>query len=144
MQTMQGAQRTKSITRFCIFVGGNLVGWKSKKQEVISISSAESEYKAMAQATTELMWVTLLMLDLNVPNKCLMVMKSNNRATVFITNNLVFHEQTKHVEVDCHYIRDMIQRGHITTYAISSDNQVAAIFTKAIFFHLLVPMLFLI
>jgi hypothetical protein len=54
----------RSTTRYCSFLGGNLITWKSKKQSVVSRSSAEAEYRAMAQALCELMWIKHLLEEL--------------------------------------------------------------------------------
>ncbi|XP_050147281.1 uncharacterized mitochondrial protein AtMg00810-like [Malus sylvestris] len=91
----------KSTTGFCIFVGGNLVSWKSKKQSVITRSSAEAKYRAMA--TT---------------------------ASMHIASNLVFHERTQHNEVDCHYIREKVQSKIMQTRYTPSSCQFADLFTK--------------
>ncbi|XP_049931235.1 retrovirus-related Pol polyprotein from transposon RE1 isoform X2 [Nymphaea colorata] len=122
----------KSTTGFCVFIGSNLVTWKSKKQTVVATSSAESEYRAMAQATAEVMWVRSLMLDLTVEVPLPMQLLGDNKAALFIANNPAFHERTKHVEVDCHYTRDMIQTGFVSTSHISTTGQTADIFTKAL------------
>ena len=51
----------RSTTGYCVFVGGNLISWKSKKQSVVSHSSVESEYRVMTQTTCELIWVRNLL-----------------------------------------------------------------------------------
>ena len=120
----------KSTTGFSVFLGDNLISWRSKKQNVVSRSSAESEYRAMAQTAAELMWVRTVLHDLQVKVSSPMTMMCDNKAATYIANNPVFHERTKHIEVDCHYVRDMIQAGHITTKYLKSEDQVADMFTK--------------
>ncbi|KAM1862019.1 hypothetical protein ACFX14_002530 [Malus domestica] len=95
----------KSTIGFCIFVEGNLVSWKSKKQSVFTRSSAEAEYKAMATTTCELIWVKGLLSDLGFPSSQPMTLMCHNQAAMHIASNTVFHERTKHIEVECHYIR---------------------------------------
>lgn len=123
----------KSTTGFCMFVGGNLVTWKSKKQTVVARSSAEAEYRAMAAATSEINWLRLLLQELgfNSNNRATQLF-CDNQAAIQIASNLVFHERTKHIEVDCHFIREKILNKIIETPYIRSSDQLADIFTKAL------------
>ncbi|KAI5350897.1 hypothetical protein L3X38_003788 [Prunus dulcis] len=84
----------KSTTGYCTFVGGNLVTWKNKKQNVIAGSSAE--------------------------------------AAIHIAANPVFHERTKHIEADCHFVREKVQSNIIRTAFIRSNKQLADVFTKGL------------
>ena len=94
----------KSITGFCTFVRGNLVTWKSKKQSVVARSSAEAKYRVMALTAYELIWLKNLLLDLGFPHQQPMSLYCDNQAVMHIASNPVFHERTKHIEVDCHYV----------------------------------------
>ena len=85
----------KSTTGFCIFVGGNLVSWKSKKQSVIARSSAEAEYRAMATTACELIWLKGLLSDLGFPSSQPMTLMCDNQVAMHIASNPVFHERTK-------------------------------------------------
>ena len=98
----------KSTIGFCTFVGGNLVNWKSKKQSVVARSSTEAEYRAMASTACELIWLKSLLLDLGFSHKQHMSLHCDNQVAMHIASNLVFHEQTKHIEVDCHCIRNQV------------------------------------
>jgi hypothetical protein len=99
----------KSTTGYCTFVGGNLVTWKSKKQNVIARSSAEAEYRAMASTTSELIWIKQLLVELGINTREPMKMYCDNQTARHIASNPVFHERTKHIEVDCHFICEKIQ-----------------------------------
>ncbi|KAB2615107.1 hypothetical protein D8674_021695 [Pyrus ussuriensis x Pyrus communis] len=96
----------KSTSGHCTFVGGNLVTWKSKKQTVIARSSAEAEYRAMASTVCELIWLKGLLCDLGFPTTFPMSLFCDNQAAMHIASNPVFHEQMKHIEVDCHYVHE--------------------------------------
>ncbi|KAJ9542741.1 LOW QUALITY PROTEIN: hypothetical protein OSB04_029247 [Centaurea solstitialis] len=122
----------RSTTGYCVFVGGNLVSWKSKKQNVVSRSSAESEYRAMAQTTCELIWLRNLLSEIGFNQSKPMNLWCDNEAAVHIANNPVFHERTKHIEVDCHFTREKLEDGSISTPHIRTRDQLADVFTKAL------------
>ena len=97
-----------SFHGFCIFFGGNLVSWKSKKQTVVSRSSAESEYRAMANTSCELVWTKRLLNELGVVHDGLMRLHCDSQAAMHIAKNQVFHERIKHIEIDCDVVRDFV------------------------------------
>ncbi|EOX92639.1 Uncharacterized protein TCM_001554 [Theobroma cacao] len=120
----------KSTTRYCMFVAGNLVSWKSKKQNVAARSSAESEYRAMAQTTCKLMWIHHVLEEIGFADSSPMRLWHDNQAAMHISSNPVFHERTKHIEVDCHFVREKIQQKLIPTSYVSTGEQLANLFTK--------------
>jgi hypothetical protein len=105
----------KSTTGFCMFVGGNPVSWRSKKQHVVARSSAEAKYRVMASAACELIWLKGLLLDLGFSSSIPMTLFCDNQAAMHIAANPVFHERTKHIEVDCHFIHQQVQSQVIKT-----------------------------
>ncbi|XP_019170478.1 PREDICTED: uncharacterized protein LOC109166047 isoform X2 [Ipomoea nil] len=98
----------RSTTGYCVFIGGNLVSWKSKKQTVVARSSAESEYRAMAHVTCEITWVHNVLKEVGVEVMKPIRLWCDNQAAIHISNNPVFHERTKHIEVDCHFVREKV------------------------------------
>ncbi|XP_019433075.1 PREDICTED: uncharacterized protein LOC109339972 [Lupinus angustifolius] len=134
----------KSIYGFCMFLCDSLVSWKSKKQNTVSRSSSEAEYRALAIASCEFQWLTYLLEDLCVPFKTHAILYCNNNYARHIATNSVFHERTKHIEIDCHVVRERIQSKLFHLLPINTSDQAADIFTKALepnLFHSLLPKL---
>jgi hypothetical protein len=122
----------KSITGWCIFLGDALISWKCKKQDCVSKSSTEAEYRAMSAACSEIVWLRGLLSELGFPPTAPTPLHGDNTSAIQIAANPVYHERTKHIEVDCHYIREAFTRGVITLPHLNTALQIADAFTKAL------------
>lgn len=122
----------RSVIGFCIFLGNSLISWKSKKQFTVSRSSTETEYKALASTACELQWLTYLLHDLQLPLIEPALLYCDSNSTRQIATNSIFHERTKHIELDCHFIREKLQQKLFQLFPISSANQLADVFTRAL------------
>lgn len=120
----------RSTSGYCTFLGGNLVTWRSKKQNVVARSSAEAEFRAMAQGVCELLWVKIILEDLKVEWDAPMRLYCNNKSAISIAHNPVQHDRTKHIEIDRHFIKEKLDSGLICTPYVSTQGQLADVLTK--------------
>lgn len=97
---------------------------------MVSRSSAESEYRSMAQSACEVMWISQLLSEVGIKTSSPATLWCDNQAAMHIASNPVFHERTKHIEIDCHFVREKIQQGLISTEYVKTGEQLGDIFTK--------------
>lgn len=122
----------RSLTGWFVLLGCSPVSWKTKKQQTVSRSSAEAEYRSMAATVCELKWLKQLLGDLGVRHPKGMKLYCDSQSALYIAQNPVFHERTKHIEADCHFVRDAVTEGMICPSYVSTSVQLADIFTKAL------------
>ena len=95
-------------------------------------SSTEAEYRALADTTSKLIWLRWLLKDLGVSTSSATPLYCDNQNAIHIAHNDVFHERTKHIEIDCHFIRYHLVHGALKLFSVSSKDQLADIFTKSL------------
>lgn len=134
----------RSTTSYCVFLGESFISQRAKKQPMVSRSSSEAEYHSMADTTCELIWLVYLLRDIHCPLTGPATLLCDNQSALHIASNLVYHERTKHIVIDCHVVRERIQSGFLKTMHVKSAHQLADIFTKAVqpamFHHLTLKM----
>ncbi|GJU95598.1 putative RNA-directed DNA polymerase [Tanacetum coccineum] len=122
----------RSTSGYFSLVGGNLVTWKSKKQKVVSLSSAEAEFRGIAKGLAEALWIRKLVSETGFPLKESIRIMSDNKAAIQISENPVQHDRTKHVEVGRHFIKEKLEAGIIKLPFVKSKDQLVDILTKAV------------
>ena len=101
----------RSTTGYCTFLRGNLVTWKSKKQNVVARSSTELEFRVIAQGLCELLWLKIILDDLRIKWDYPMKLYYDNKSAINIAHNPIQHDRTKHIEVERHFIKEKLEEG---------------------------------
>lgn len=122
----------RSVGAYCVFLGSTLVSWSSKKQTAVARSSTESEYRALAQATSEIIWLQQLLQEIDSPCATAPILWCDNMSAAALATNPVFHARTKHIEIDVHFVRDHVLRGNLSIRYVPSADQIADCLTKSL------------
>ena len=122
----------RSTTGYCTFLGGNLVTWRSKKQNLISKSTTEAEFCAMSKGIDEVMWIRNLLEELQIPYIMPVAIRCDNKSAISIAHDPVYHDRMKHVNIDRFYIQDHLEQGILKIEHVPSEEQCADIFTKGL------------
>jgi hypothetical protein len=122
----------RSTSGFVVYLGSKLVSWSSRKQNTVSRSSMETEYKALSNATTEIIWVQFVLQELGIKLTRPVVLWCDNLDDTYLSANPTFHARMKHVEVDYHFVGERVENGSLEIRFISTRYQVEDGFTEAI------------
>ncbi|XP_015158490.1 uncharacterized mitochondrial protein AtMg00810-like [Solanum tuberosum] len=105
-----------SVTSWCMFLGQSLISQNSKKKVRVSKSSAEAEYRSMSTTCIEVVLLHGLLVEIGFPQSNPSPLYDDNTSDIQIATNLIYHKRTKHIEVDCYYMREVIDNRAITLY----------------------------
>jgi len=115
-----------------VFLGDNLISWSSKRQSTVSRSSAEAEYRAVANGVAEAAWLRQLLQELHTPLRRATLVYCDNISAVYMSSNPIQHQRTKHVEIDLHFVRGRVAVGDVRVLHVPTSSQYADIFTKGL------------
>nr|GEU38285.1 hypothetical protein [Tanacetum cinerariifolium] len=101
----------RSLTGYCVFMCGSMVSWKSKKQNIISKSSTKAEHRALAYVTSEVIWILKILIELKCSNLLPVKVFCDNNSAIKFAANPIFHERTKHHEIDLHFVKEKLLLG---------------------------------
>jgi hypothetical protein len=121
-----------STSGYAVFLGDSLISWSSKRQNTVSRSSAEAEYRAVANAVAEATWLRQLLTELHTPLHKTTLVFCDNISTICMSKNPVQHQRTKHVEIDLHFVRERVALGDVRVLHVPTTSQFADIFTKGL------------
>jgi hypothetical protein len=122
----------RSTSRYVVFLGDNLVSWSSKHQNVVSRSSAEAVYRAVANGVAEACWLRQLLVELHNPLSRATLVYCDNVSAVYLSTNPVQHQRIKNVEIDLHFIRERVAVGDVRVLHVPTASQFTDIFTKGL------------
>jgi hypothetical protein len=120
----------KSTTGYCTYVNNNLISWQTKKQSTVALSSTEAEYMAISDVIKEVMWMRILLTELDLKIETPTMIYVDNQSAIKISENDTAHDRTKHIDIRHFYIRDLIESGEVKLAWVPTELQLADIFTK--------------
>ncbi|GJT51121.1 ribonuclease H-like domain-containing protein [Tanacetum coccineum] len=122
----------RSTSGYCVFLGDKLFSWYAKQQHTISRSNAEAEYRGVANVVPKTAWTRNLLRELHSPLLTSTLVYCDNVSAVYMSVNPVQHQRTKHIEIDIHFVHDMVKAGHVWVLHVPSRFQYADVFTKGL------------
>ena len=124
----------KSTSCGCCFLRNNLISWMSKKQNSVSLSTAEAEYIAMGSCCTQLLWMKQMSADYGMDSGSLLVL-CDNKSAINISKNPVQHSRTKHIDIRHHFIRELVEEKQVVIEHVVTVSQLVDLFTKPLDFN---------
>jgi hypothetical protein len=120
----------KSTSGHAFHLGSNLISWASKKQPIVSISSAEAEYAAATSTACQAVWMRRILKDMSHIEKDPTPIFCDNTSAIALSKNHEFHKKNKHIDTRFHFIHELVNNGDIALQFCGSQDQLADIFTK--------------
>jgi len=124
-------QTRRSTSGFVFLYLGGPVSWASRRQACVALSTTEAEFVAAAEATKEAVWLQQLLSELGINHRSTLL-HCDNQSAIALVKNPAFHQRTKHIDVRLFFIRDAQESGKVDVTYVSTDQQLADIFTKAL------------
>jgi hypothetical protein len=122
----------RSTSGYTVFLDTNLISWSSKRQNVVSRSSAETEYRAVANGVMEVCWLRQLLQEFHAPLTKSTLVYCDNVSAIYLSTNSIQHQRTKHVEIDLHFVRERVAIGDVHVLHVPTTSQFVDIFTNGL------------
>ncbi|XP_021837772.2 uncharacterized mitochondrial protein AtMg00810-like [Spinacia oleracea] len=122
----------RSTTGYAIFLGGNLIFWRSKKQPTVSKSSTEAKYRVVAYTVQDTLWIRSLLAELRIVIRAPVKLFCDNVSASYLAVNPVQHDRSKHIKIDYHFVRERVAHGDLVVRYVPDELQIVDIFTKGL------------
>ena len=122
----------RAITGYAFLINGGAISWSSKQQEIVSLSTTESEYVTVTHGMKEALWLRSLLFEVFDLIKPPTTLFSDNQAAIALTQDHQYHARTKHINVCYHFIHWVIEQGSLQLIYCPTDDMVADALTKAL------------
>jgi hypothetical protein len=122
----------RSISGYRFKFGAGVISWSSKKQKTVALSSTEAEYMALTQACKEAMWLKRLLKEMKCREDEAVPLEVDNISCMALAKNPEFHARVKHIDIQCHFIREKVATGEVTLKYCPTREMVADVLTKAV------------
>jgi ATP-binding cassette subfamily B (MDR/TAP) protein 1 len=124
-------EKRKSTTGYVFIIAGGAVSWVSKLQTVVALSTTEAEYMAATQACKEAIWMKKLMEELGHKQEKILLY-CDSQSALHIARNLAFHSRTKHIDVQYHFVREVVEDGSVDFQKVHTKENPADALTKPV------------
>lgn len=99
----------KSTSRYCFNIRLGMTSWCNRKQKFVALSSSAPEYMAASTALCEAIWLRKLLVNLFRNNMEATKIMCDNQSCIKLSENPVFHDRSKHIDIRCHFVRERLQ-----------------------------------
>jgi hypothetical protein len=121
-----------ALSGYAFLINGGAISWSTKRQEIISLSTTESEYVAATYAAKEALWLHSLISQFFDTTLEPTTLFSDNQSAIALTKDHQFHARTKHIDVRFHFIRWIVENGSLRLVYCPTNDMVADTLTKAL------------
>eukprot|EP00253_Pinus_taeda_P036696 PITA_36696 len=122
----------KSTSGYCVNIGSRITSWCRRKQKSVVLSSSKAKYMAASTTLCEAIWLRNLLVNLFRRNMEATKIMCDNQSCIKLSDNPVFHDRSRHIDIQCHFAKDCVQRGTVQLSYTPTGEQVADILTKAL------------
>lgn len=120
----------KSYTGYTFLMSGAAISWKSQKQKTVALSSTEAEYMRITEGVKEAMYLSSFMREIGLRELENLTISNDNQGAKLLTENPVFHQRTKHIDIRHHFIRDVLKENYVKLHYLNTNEMPADILTK--------------